>query len=488
MKLKGEVPVGFYVTADLMPEQNLIVLTTSTKREGDRMRCNEIYPVRTTYAFQVRREGIVDESGKPQRQQRIPKRSRTEATAGTAPDADRRRKQLERIRNMPPNEWVLLDNPGRVASLRTWGSCSFDTDKGRIIYWGGGHCGYGGNDYDFYDVEENTWIPSPLAGGYPERNWDKSGGVYPGGLMISGAPFMRHGRKCYAYDPVSRSIVNMKYIFLTAGYEPDILKGFWPVKPDFGSGENFKQSGYTKWVTWMYEPERERWSILGPTLPGLDLLVTTPAGVMGVDYNWGAVNSKERPDLVEFEGQTMVDNSVYRLDVKDRQWRKLTKTGPWPQNLYEMTALVHDSKRDQLILHGGGPNRDELWKFELSGARWEKIEAEFAPGTGEKAPACGREAVFVPEADVMLTAGRPAGSKQAPAIYAYHVAENRWYKPEIPVPPGKGVNDLAGQNRAWAFDPRHNLILMILGERVGDDSRAQVFALRYDHSRAKFAE
>lgn len=484
MELKSGVPTGFYITADIVREESLIILTTSTKSEGDRMRCNEIYPVRTTYAFKVRNEGLANASVKPRRQERMPKRSRAEAVAGTEPDPTRRRRQLGRIRDMPVNQWVLFDNPGRVAPLRTWGSCSFDTHKGRIVYWGGGHCGYGGNDYDFYDVEENTWIPCPLLGEYPERNWDKSGGVYPAGLMISGAPFMRHGRKCYAYDPVSRRIVNMKYIYLTAGYEPEFLKNFWPVDPDFGEGENFKQSGYSKWVTWTYDPESERWSILGPTRPGLDLLVTTPAGVMGVDYYWDAFNSKNRNNLVPFEGRMAVENSVYRLDVEDRQWRKLTTAGPWPQNLHEQTALVYDSRRNQLILHGGGPNRDELWRFGLSGARWEKIEPRLAPGSGGKPPVCRREAVYVPEEDVVLTSGVPAGAREDPAIYAYHVGENCWHRTEIPAPRGKGSRDLVGQNRAWAFDPKHHLVLMVLGERVGDDSQAQVFALRYDHGRA----
>ncbi len=485
MKLSGKAPTGFYITADLAPASGLIVLTTSTKREGDRMRCNEIYPVRTTYAFPVRREGLVDSSVKPEPWEKMLKRSLSEATVGTAPDPGRRRAQMDRIRNMPVNQWVHLDHPGRVAPLRTWGSCSFDTDKGRIVYWGGGHCGYGGADYDFYDVEENTWISSPLLGEYPERNWDKSGGVYPAGLMISGAPFMRHGRRCYAYDPESRKIVNMKYVYLSAGYEPEVLKDFWPRNPDFGAGENFKRSGYEKWVTWTFDPESEKWEILCPTLPGLDLLVTTPRGVMGVDYNWGAVNSPNRPDTVVFQGETVVDNSVYLLDVAQREWRKLTKTGPWPQNLYEMTALVYDSKRAQLILHGGGPQRDELWKFPLSGERWEKIEPQFAAAAEGKPPVCMREAVYAPGEDVVLTSGTPAGSREPPAIYAYHIGENRWHKLEIPAPPGKTASDLASQNRAWAYDPKHNLVLMVLGDRRGDDSWAQVFAMRYDHRSAQ---
>jgi hypothetical protein len=484
MKLKGEVPVGWYVTADIVPKESLIILTTSAKREGDTMGCNEIYPVRTTYAFKVREEGLVDESVKPEPQEKMLKRPKVEATAGTEPDPERRQRQMQRIRSMPANQWVEFKDPGRVAPVRTWGSCSFDTDKGRIIYWGGGHCGYGGSDYDFYDVEQNTWVSSPLVAEYPERAWDL--GVNPAGVTFGGGPWIRHGRKVYAYDPVSKLIINTKTVRLTAGYEPGPLEKIEPKNPDFGTGENYSRSLYAKWVTWTYDPTNEDWEIICSGLPGLDLTVTTPRGVMAVDHRWGAVTRKDRSDAVTFEGKAVVDNSAYLLDVAGRQWRKLNKTGPWPQNLYEMTALVYDSKREQLILLGGGPQRDELWKFRLSGGKWEKIEPRFAPGTGGKPPVCRREAVYIPGADVMLTAGYPAGSGRDSRIYAYRVGENRWYKLDIPIPPGKRPRDVVGQNRAWTYDPKHNLVLMVLGDRSGDLARAQVFALRYDHDRAKF--
>jgi hypothetical protein len=83
-KLNGETPVGFYVTADIMPEESLIILTTSTKKKGDTMGCNEIYPVRTTYAFKVRKEGLVDGSMKPGPHEKMLKRPVTEATADAA--------------------------------------------------------------------------------------------------------------------------------------------------------------------------------------------------------------------------------------------------------------------------------------------------------------------------------------------------------------------------------------------------------------------
>jgi hypothetical protein len=103
-------------------------------------------------------------------------------------------------------------------------------------------------------------------------------------------------------------------------------------------------------------------------------------------------------------------------------------------------------------------------------------------------PVCRREAVYIPGQDVLLTAGQPAGSREPPALYAYHVGTNRWHKIEIPAPAGKRPADIGGQNRAWTYDPRHNLVLMILGDRGGDRARAQVFALRYEDSRATAAE
>jgi hypothetical protein len=472
MKLKGKAPAGWHVTADLMPRENLIVLTTAAKPTGDRMSCNEVYPVRTTWAFKVRREGLVDSGIEPRAQQSMPKRPIGEATGGTRPDPVRADRQAERIRDMPANQWVLFDGAGRTGVLRTWGSCSFDSDKGRIIYWGGGHCGYGGSDYDLYDVEQNTWIASPKVAEYPERAWDR--GVNAAGVTFRGVPFVRHGRKVYAYDPVSKFIINTKTILLTAGYEPELLREVEPRNPDLGAGEAFTRSSYRKWVTTTHDPSTERTELLCSGVPGLDLTVTTPHGVMGVDHYW---------DIVEEKVRTNAPNSVYLLDVARREWRKLPNPGPWPQNLYEMTSLVYDSKRDQLILHGGGPQRDELWIYRLPGTKWEKVLPRFDKSADGKPPVCRREAVYIPEGDVMLTAGARDGDRGS-WLYAYHVGENRWYRLKTAPPPGRRPSDVTGQNRAWAYDPRHGLVFMVLGVSDSDVGRAEVFALRYEHGLA----
>ena len=485
LRLKGKVPAGWYVTADMDPDAGLIVLATANKPEGDTMTCNEIYSVRTTYAFRVDQGDLVDEDYQSGPQQEIAKRSKEEATTGTQPDPVRKERQLKRLQGMPDNEWVLLDNPGRNAPLRSWGSCSFDTKRGWIIYWGGGHCGYGGNDYDFYDVEQNTWVSLPVFPEYPERAWDK--GVNPAGVTFQGAPWIRHGRKVYAYDPVSDKVVNTKTIPLTAGYDPLLLRDWESRHIDFGEGENYTRSGYTKWVTWVFDPETSEWQLLCSGLPGLDLTVTTPRGVMAVDHDWGGLDTGNSLKGIPFEDLPQKENAVYLLNVAGKKWEKLSKGAPWPQNLYEMTALVYDSRRKQLLLHGGGEKRTELWAFSLDRGLWRKLDADTSRLPENAPPVCRREAAYIPSQDLFFTCAYPPGSHEEAGVYVYRVGQNRWFRVDIPLPEGVSQSTIAGQNRAFTYDPKNNLVLMVLGRRSGSDiGSVAVYALRYNHGKAKF--
>ncbi|MBN2288915.1 MAG: hypothetical protein JXQ83_06240, partial [Candidatus Glassbacteria bacterium] len=483
LRLDSQVPAGWYLAADIAQDQDLIVLTTSTKQQDDRMSCNEIYPVRTTYALRLEAESLADKSAGPQEHEPVLKRPLESTDRGPAPDPDWREARLRFIQNLPENRWVLLSGQaGRAAPLRTWGSCSFDTRRGRIVYWGGGHCGYGGSDYDFYDVETDTWQASPRVAEYPERAWDK--GINPAGVTFGGAPWVRHGRKVYAYDPVSDKVINMKYIALTAGYQPECLAGYEPLSPDFGSGEEFTRSSYVKWATWAFGLETGQWEILCSGRRGLDLTVSTPRGVMAVNSDWGSLYSESGPEQVLFNGEKVKENAVFLLDAAKRSWSKLTYTGPWPQNLYELTALAYDTRRDRVILHGAGPERDELWIFDPQIGRWRKMDPAVRPQGAGGPPVCRREGVYLPAEDVFFTCGYAAGSQDNPGVYVYQVASNAWYRVEIPPPEGLEAWSVAQQNRALTYDPSHGLVLMVLGRQSGDLADAVVYGLRYDHAKA----
>jgi hypothetical protein len=278
----------------------------------------------------------------------------------------------------------------------------------------------------------------------------------------------------------------MKTIPLTAGYEPEPLRDCPPVAPDFGSGEEFTRSGYSKWVTWLFDPELSEWQLLCCGEPGLDLTVTTPRGVMAVNYSWGTLDPGNRMKDIPFDELPQKENAVYLLDVAGSAWQKLGKSGPWPQNLYEMTALVYDSRRRQLILHGGGPERTELWAFSLRRGLWRKLNADASRLPEGGAPVCRREASYIPSQDVFFTCAYPPGKYEDAGVYVFRVGQNRWYRPDIPLPEGVSQRTIAGQNRAFTYDPKHNLILMVLGERVGSDvGSVRVYALRYNHGTAQ---
>ncbi len=468
-KLNGRVPTGFYINGDIAPERRLIVLVTNTRRPGDRSSCNTLYPVRTTYGYRIEKEGIVDAAVPVRPQQAIPKRP-PEESAGTQSDPRRRATQRARLESLPENEWVLLADPGRAAITRTWGSATFDTRRERILYWGGGHCGYGGNDVDVYDLAEHTWIGGAEPE-FPGRTWDK--GVRLAGVTFRGGPWTTHGRKAYAYDPVGDRLINVVRMRLTTGYEPEWAHG-WPESRAVAADALVRPpSSYKKFVTWSWDPETREWTLIGPAPEGVDTVVTTPHGVVGVRLDWRSRLNDAGYLLPWRPDDPPQETSVWLLRGSD--WERVDRSGPWPQNLYEMTSLAWDSKRERLLLHGGGARRDELWAFQWAEGRWTNLQPKVAGGG--KPPVCSREAVYIPGEDVLLTYGRSRRG-ELPPMWAYTAAENTWRRVEIPIREGEELHRRAGQNRAMVYDPQRGLVLLVLGAR-GDEGRAAVFALRY---------
>ena len=92
---------------------------------------------------------------------------------------------------------------------------------------------------------------------------------------------------------------------------------------------------------------------------------------------------------------------------------------------------------------------------------------------------CRREAVYIPEEDVLLTASYPAGDEDAAGVYVYRVEENVWCQAPVPALPGREMREVVGQNRSMTYDPKRNLVLMLLGEGPGNMGPAMVYALKY---------
>jgi hypothetical protein len=449
-RLTGEVPAGFYITGDIAPEQHLIVLATSTRVPEDRMSCNVLFPVRTTYAYRMDPQSMALE-GETTAQHAIAKRDDE-----THPRAGR-----FRLDQRPENRWVLLNDPGRAAPTRTWGGATFDTDREQILYWGGGHCGYGGNDVEMYDVAKNTWRSSDPAPEYPERLWNH--GVREAGVTFSGKPWMEHGRRTYAYDPASRKMILVRRLRLTTDYEP-VICGQTPKTGTAPDALVRPPSSYVRFLTWAFDPETLKWELEGPAPPGVDTVASTPHGVVGINVDWPARLNDAGYQFPWSPASLHQDTAIYLYHAAERRWERLnSKDAPSPQNLYELTSLAYDSKRDQVILHGGGLKRDELWTFDFRTGRWQNRQ----PKADGPTPRCSREAVYLTRQDVFLTYGD--------GLWIWKPSENSWRQVEIPF---EGEQPRPGENRAMVYDPKREVVFLVLGER-GDEGLAQVYALRY---------
>jgi hypothetical protein len=473
-KLAGEVPTGFDIAADFDPVKRLLLLTANTQKSGDTKRCDVLYPVRTTHAYRLEEKSAVLPD-RPQPQEAMPKRP---AAAGGQTPADPKllQQREEELRRLPVNQWILLKDPGRVAPTRSWGSATFDSDRGRILYWGGGHCSYGGSDVDMYDVARHTWISSPAPPDYPHRLWNH--GVRLAGVTLHGQPFTEHGRRIYAHDPTSRRMIMVQPIRLTTGYVPDFLKDY-PGEPRAAADARVKPpTTYKKYATWSFDPDAGRWDLLGPAPLGVDTLVTTGQGVVGLNVDWPGRLNDAGYLLPWSPEQPAGDTALYRFDPALRSWRRLGDRQVSPQNLYEMTSLVHDSRREVIYLHGGGARRDELWSFDLKRQVWKHLQPRVAGPAGTAPPVCNREMVYLPDQDVVLTFGPAPERNTGPALWAYHPADNVWHRQKLEPPPGVAPGTAAGQNRAMVADVKRDLVYLILGEG-GDRGTASVFALRY---------
>jgi hypothetical protein len=456
-RLAGAVPTGFYLSADVDPEERTILLVASSRAEGERTRCNVTFPARTTYGYRIDDQTFAHAVPATEVQPPVPKRP--PEPAPRIDDPERRRAQQQRLRELAPNRWQLLDGPGRVAPARTWGSATFDPDRGLVLYWGGGHCGYGGSDVDAYDVATHTWRSADVTPEYPGRLWNH--GVGLAGVTFRGNPWTEHGRRMYAYDPVSHRMIMAHPIRLTAGYEPAALSGL-PVAHTVAPDALTPRSSIRRNTTWSYDPDGGRWQILAGAPEGVDTLVTTRHGVVGVDVNWRARMNAAGYQLPWSPATPPEPRTVHLLDVARRRWTPLARGAAGPQNTYEMTTLVYDSRRDRLLLHGAGPKRDELWAFDLATRRWKDLRPSV--DAGDAPPPCGREGVYLPKQDVLLT---QAGG----ATWVYEPGSNHWRRHDIPLVAGNGPS------RAMVYDPAHDVVLLVRAAG-GDDGHAEVYALR----------
>lgn len=345
------------------------------------------------------------------------------------------------LKELPTNHWVDANPPATVIN-KTWGSATFDTDRGEVLYTGGGHSGYSGNDVAHYNVGDNRWSLSwpPHVAPYC---WGASGSIF--GWSYGARPWTQHSYRWYCYDSVSKMMV----------YCPRNSPDGREVLIDSNPTKAFRLDQQKGFMTVVYDPVRRSYfppDLSRPFRNTWDLcLTTTPHGIYATTAG-----------------------KMYHAKVQDGgkvQWKLVDENVPKFKAgyHYEWVPTVYDSKRNRLLLFTGKADLVETYERPLGeGGTWKQLETKGAT-------TFGRETAYSPQHDAVLFLGSKG------RLFVLDCSSHQWRELDTPSAYIEGTVDV---NTAMVYDPKRDLcVLLVSSNNVAPN---KVFLLRYDPATAKY--
>jgi len=267
-----------------------------------------------------------------------------------------------RLAALPANTWKLLELP-RKAPTRIWGRDAYDKESHTVFAFGGSHFGYNGTEFSEYSLLTNRWRAMADPTTY-RPYWTHSAASTHHGVNFSGwENGGGHTMQALAFDPVSRSVVNV-------------------------AGEAYSARHHLV-VASLGEP------------PGGDPYnrpyVTTPSGL----YCY-------RPPA-----------GLSRADLEAGKWVPVGGPIPAKDNYYQYDHMVYDSKRDQILYLVSTSAR--VWAFDLATKKWSEEEP-----AGKKLKAIVPAGDYLPELDAVLLVFSEGDAAPA-NMHLYKVGERKWY-------------------------------------------------------------
>lgn len=342
----------------------------------------------------------------------------------------------KRLKSLPPNTFVIAKPPGMLIS-KTWSTAVIDTDRSEVIYHGGGHSGYSGNDFARYSIANNRWsLDAPPR--FPPFLEGTNAGLFAWSYGM--VPFSQHTYLWYCYDPVSKTVVYLARPSLRTGIDIQLTND-----PKDAFLYDPKKHGHMSWVYDSTAKKMHRPSLGRPfDNPWHLSLAGTPKGVYAVCRNRtyrGKVDRKT--GRVAWK---MIDTDFPRPRVKIRYH-------------YEFQPVVHDTKRNRLIQLKGDKNRVDFFARPVTGkGKWQPLKT-----TGNAA--IGREAVYIPKHDVILWLGR--------RLHVFDCATNRMRRLKVLLPKGS-----YGHECAFVYDSKHDVCVALIPSRFSGPM--QTFLFRYE--------
>ena len=254
-------------------------------------------------------------------------------------------------------------------------------------------------------------------------------------------------------------------IRLTSGYDPEALKDYPADRTVARDALIQTPSSYTRAATMTLDPDAGVWECRSRTRGRTGHLVSTPRGVMAVNVNWRTRLSDTGYQLTP-AGHARDGCLRYLYDAAHKQWTRLGGGTSGPQNLYEMTSPAYDTKRQRLLLHGGGETGRAMGVRHRAGGGSTLRRQALAgrqPGGGVS-----------PGRDRMLICG-PAPEDRRTLRLVVRSGRNAWKREAVSFAQWT-PQDAAGQNRAMVYDEKRDLVLLVFGDTQG---KAAVYGMRY---------
>ncbi len=340
------------------------------------------------------------------------------------------------LSSLPVNRFVNAEPPGFLIS-KTWSTAVIDTDRSEVLYVGGGHSGYSGNDIARYSIASNRWsLDFPPR--FPPFLEGTNAGIF--GWSYGMMPFSQHTYLWYCYDPVSKTVVYLARSSLFDGIEVQLGDD-----PDDVFKWEAKKQGCASWV---YDPAKKTMHKPSFGRPFKNqwrlTLVGTPRGVYAV------VNEKlyhAKVDRTSGGVEWTLIDAAYPKPAKEIKYH------------YEFQPLIHDTRRDRLIQLKGDASRVDVFARSFDEkAKWQQL------ATNGNA-AIGREAVYIPQHDTILW----LGSK----LYALDLSSNTMSELDVELPKGSYTHECA-----MVYDPKHDVCVALIPRSFSGPM--QTFLFRYD--------
>lgn len=330
-----------------------------------------------------------------------------------------------RLKELPANTWVSIVSPRRPNLDRCWGTAVYSPDHDVIMHWSGGHSSHCGTEVVRYHPGIDRWSLATASEQPLEMTYTND--QTPGQWSFQRRPWMTgHTYRSYAYDPVLK-----KMLFA-------------------GKGER----------TYLFDPALGDWepqTVSNPFGGGMFMvnLCPTPRGVVA----WSFLLTDR------------VSTGLWRMDAGTVTWKPLPLKGKLPPSSSDQHGQVYDSRRDRLLLFRG-TERDSAG--EVTAYDFKSGTAKMLNPVGkQKAALPAREAVYLPEADLVLVQAYLDGKRWL----AYHCANNAWKGVKFAGPDviGKqvfnnsiGITYDANRNLVWALGQHSEVWMLRLDPKTAD--------------------